>query len=293
MKLDFISDINKRANYAIVTLAVALATDLALFFIKLYIGLSSNSLAILSDAINNLSDTFACAIAIVSFAIIKKNNDGRLAYGYGRMEYVADFMMSVIICIVGFAFVYLAVERLILPSIMIFSWLYFGIVSATALVKVGLGFFFRYRNKRVDSGVLRASELDSFADAGITVMSLIGFALNRYAKLRIDAVFGLIISGIMIFNGIKLLIHSVKTLLGEKLDKEVCEEIRELCKAYESVEQIREINVHRYGAGYTELVVNAVFTSGINYDIIVKDVEDLTAVLKEKYGFEPKICISR
>ncbi len=293
MKLKPLDGVSQRANYVIVTLIIAAVTDLALFMIKLYIGLSSNSLAILSDAINNLSDTFACAIAIVSFAIIKKNNDGKLAYGYGRMEYVADFLMSVIICIVGFVFVYLAVERLILPYLMVFTWLYFGIVAATAAVKIGLGFFFRFRNKRVGSGVLKASELDSFTDAGITVMSLIGFSLNRYAKLRIDAVFGLVISAIMIFNGVKLLIKSIKTLLGEKLDGDTCEEIKKICLECGSIEDVKGINVHRYGAAYTELVINAVFTSGLNYDIIKNDVENLSAVLKEKYGFEPKICISR
>lgn len=284
---------NERTNRAILTLSVGLIADFVLFILKMYIGLATNSIAILGDALNNLSDTVACLIAIMSFVIVKKSKGDKLPYGYGRLEYIADFLMSVIVVIVGFVFVYLSIERLVLPYLMTFTWLYFGIIAATVAVKIGMGFFFKYMNKGVNSGVLKASVIDSFTDAGITVMSLIGFSLGKYAKLRLDAIFGLVISGVMIFNGVKLLVQSVRTLLGEKLEEKTQKEIEEICSSYDCVEEIRKINVHRYGAGYVELVVEAVFTKNTAYDIIENTVGEISERLKKTYGFEPKICITR
>lgn len=287
------TDASQRARSAMVTMGVGLGVNIALFIVKLYVGLASNSLAVMGDALNNLGDTIACSIAVISFALVAKSRDDKLEFGYGRMEYLASFLMAMIVCAVGAGFIYSAVERLILPYLMTFTWLYFGIIAATAAVKAGLGIFYRMRNKSVDSGVLRAAALDSFTDVGITVMSLIGFSLNRYAKLRLDAVFGLVISGIMLFNGIKLLVSSIKTLLGDKIDASEREKIGALCMSYDCVSEIKSVHLHKYGAGYAELIIEAVFTSGENYDIISTAVEELTALLKKEFGYEPKICISR
>lgn len=283
----------ERANSAILTMSIGLGINFLLFIVKIYVGLSSNSLAVMSDAINNLGDTFSCIIAVISFALVKKGKDGKLAFGYGRMEFLSDFLMAVIVCVVAAGFVYSAVERMVLPYLMTFTWFYFGIIAFTALVKVGMVFFYRYRNKRVNSGVLRASAFDSVTDVGITVMSLIGFSLNRYAKLRIDAIFGLIISGIMIFNGIKLLISSVRTLLGEKTNEADVKKVSEILLSFEQVKEVTNVVLHNYGAQYKELVVEVIFTSEENYDIISNIAEEAKVKIKKEFGYEPKICISR
>lgn len=285
-----IKDNNKRANGAILTMSVGLAVNIVLFGVKLFVGLACNSISILSDAINNLGDTLACIISVLSFVMLKKRSRD-LSFGYGRMEYVADFLMAIIVCCVGGGFLYTAVERMILVSLLTFTWRYFIIIAITALIKIGLGVFYLYRNKNTDSGVLKASVIDSFTDAGITAMTLIGYGLNRYAKLRIDAVFGIAISAFMLVNGIKLLVSSVKILLGEKIKEDEKKRITEICKKQTCVEEIKGMNLHKYGAEYEELVIDAVFTKGKNYDIITNAVDEISAEIKEEFGYEPKICI--
>lgn len=280
-----------RSKSALATMITGLVVNIVLFIVKLYIGLATNSIVIMSDAMNNLGDTFSCAVAVLSFALVLKGRGDRLAHGFGRMEYLADVLMSVIICIVGAGFIYSAIERLVFAYLMVFTWLYFGIIAATALVKVGLGLFYRYRNRKVDSGVLRAASIDSFTDAGITVMALIGYSLNQYAKLRIDAIFGLIVSGIMIYTGIRLLVSSVRTVLGEKPKKSFDDEVRNVVLSCENVRAVSDVELHDYGAGYRELIVGVVFTKGSDYDTIINTADKLTALLKEKFGYEPKICL--
>ena len=291
MKTDYI-DSNKRNNYAILTMAIGAVVNFGLFFIKMYIGLAAKSLAIMGDGINNIGDTFTCLIAVLSFYFVKKGKSEKLPFGYGRMEYLADFLMSVVVCIAGGVLVYLAVERLVLPYLMTFTWLYFGIIAGTVVVKVAMGFYYRFMNRKVNSMVLQASSIDSFTDAGITAMTLIGFGLHRYAQLRLDAFFGLAIAGIMIFNGIKLLVQSTRSLLGERISKEEEEAIRSIIMRNEQVADIKSVTLHKYGVDYAELVVEVVFTKGTDYDIITNIVADVKTNVKGAYGYETKICIS-
>ena len=281
-----------RAKSAAITMGVGMGVNLVLFAVKMYVGLASSSISVLMDAFNNLGDVAACLIAVFSFLLSVKKSGKGIDYGYGRMEYIADFIMAVIVCVVGAEFLYLASERFVLPYLLTFTWLYFGIIAAAALVKVGLGFFYRFRNKGIDSSVLKASSLDSFTDVGLTVMSLIGFGLNQYSKLRLDAVFGFIISAIVIVNGIKLLVSSVRTLMGGKIPDEERERIREVCLSEESIQDIVRLAKHDYGANYCELIVEAVFTKDVNSATMTSTVTRLGARLKEEFGYEPKICIN-
>lgn len=284
---------DKRTKSATLTMCIGCGVNLALFFVKMFIGLASNSLPVLGDAINNLADTITCIIAVASFLIVRKKSSGAVPYGYGRMEYIADFMMSVVVCIVGGALVYLAVERLTLPYLMTFNWLYFGIIAATAVVKILLGLFYRWRNKGVDSGVLKGAMLDSFTDAGITVTTLIGFSLARYASLRLDGIFGLIVAVVIIVNGAKLLVSSTRTLLGRPLDADSAEKITSLLLEKEAVSEVKSLHLHEYGSAYKELVIEVVLTEEMKYDIIKKTIAEATEEIGSRFGVVAKICIAR
>ena len=234
----------ERTRKAVLTVLAGGAVNLILFFVKLYIGLASNSLAILTDAVNNLSDALGFAIAALGFSAVSRRADGVFAYGYGRAEIL-------------------------------------------------LGFFFKSSNKRIDSGVLKGASLDSFIDAGITAMTLIGFALNRYSKLRLDAVFGLVIGVIMIVNGLKLLFSAAKKLLGTKLSRETEKDIADICASCGDSIGVRSVALHDYGAENKQLVIDAVFTNEKDFDKIINITEEISRKVKEKYGYDVKVCVGR
>ncbi len=283
----------ERNNKAVLTVIAGGAVNLVLFFVKLYIGLASNSLAILTDAVNNLSDFAGFAIAALGFSAVSRKADGVFSYGYGRAEYLADFVVAAIVCLVGASFLYKAVERFVLPYLMTFTWTYFAVIAATVAVKILLGFFFKSSNKRIDSGVLKGASLDSFIDAGITAMTLIGFALNRYSKLRLDAVFGLVIGVIMIANGVKLLFSAAKKLLGTKLSSETEKDIADMCASCSERLEVRSVALHDYGAENKQLVIEAVFTNEKDFDRIINITEEISRKIKEKYGYDAKVCVGR
>ena len=250
----------ERTRKAVFAVIAGGAVNLILFFVKLYIGLASNSLAVLTDAVNNLSDSLGFAIAALGFSAVSRRADGVFSYGYGRAEYLADFLVAAIVCVVGASFLYKAVERFVLPYLMTFTWTYFAVIAATVAVKLLLGVYFRKADSRINSGTLKGASLDSFLDAGITAMTLIGFALNRYSKLRLDALFGLVIGVIMIVNGLKLLFSAAKKLLGTKLPSETEKDIADICASCSERNEVRTLGLHDYGAENRQLVIEAEFT---------------------------------
>lgn len=283
----------ERCNKGILTMCVGLIINIGLSLLKLYIGITSYSIAILSDAVNNLIDGLSCGIAIFSFAFMKKGKTETLPYGYGRLEYIASFIMSLLVILVGGYFAYSALERMFYPFFLNFSWLSFGLIAGTVAVKFALGFYYRYKNKIIDSDILRTGSIDSFMDAGITAMTLIGYSLTRVNALRIDAIFGLIISAIIIYSGVKLFIANARTLLGKNLEKDKVEDIKQICSQYEFIEKVTSANIHNYGANYVELILEVVLTDNVKFDIIKLELESLKDKINTKYKVETKICISR
>ena len=282
----------ERVRKAVLAVLAGGVVNLILFFVKLYIGLASNSLAILTDAVNNLSDSAGFAIAALGFSAVSRRADGVFSYGYGRAEYLADFVVAAIVCAVGASFLYKAVERFVLPYLMTFTWTYFAVIAATVAVKILLGVFFKSADRRIDSGVLRGASLDSFLDAGITAMTLIGFALNRYSKLRLDAVFGLIIGIIMTLGGVKLLITSAGKLLGKKISPDREREIRDICLKYDEVEEVVGISVHDYGMENRHIIIEAVFTNDAQFAKIKNTTAEISREISERYGYFTKVCVA-
>lgn len=282
----------KRADYAILTIGIGLGLNAFLFILKLFVGLSVNSVSILTDSLNSLGDAAGCGIGWFSFAMLKKKASSNLKYGYGRMEYITNFLLSVIILLIGLLFLYMAAERLMMPYPVAFAWTYFGIMLFTVFVKIGMGFFYRFADKKVKSGVLEAMAFDSFLDAGITAMITVGLALGKFSWLRADAVLGITVSLILLIGGIKLLVGSVKTILGKKPDKKTAKRIGEICRSFEGTEMV-DLTVHDYGVDNKEIVMEVLFTNEKNFDIIKEVSFKLEEAVLAEFGGEVKICLAR
>lgn len=123
--------------------------------------------------------------------------------------------MSVCVAFTGFYFAYLALDRLLYPRPVNFLVRHAVLLAVTIAVKLVLGIIFRQLYKKRNSVVLKTVYADSFADCGVTAMTLLSFILSFYSGMRADAVFGLIVSTLIIINAVKLVISSTKTLLGE------------------------------------------------------------------------------
>lgn len=280
---------NKRA---VIVMCIGLACNVVLFGVKLYIGLAISSISIVTDAINNLGDIVTCALSVFCFALMQKNKRSeKYPYGYGRLESIISFFMAILIIAVGVYFFISALNRFMLATLLVFKWKYVGILMGTVLVKAGMAVFYRVENKKLNSDIIKSAFFDSVLDTSITAMTVIGVLLARYVQLRIDAVFGTVVSVITIIGGVKLFIEGIRTLLGRKLPEQVKDKLILEIKGIEGIEEIKSVDYHDYGSDYREVIVKAVFTKDVNDDIINNAINKVK-IIENENGFKISLAIS-
>lgn len=198
-------------NIHITAVSIGGLVNLGLFFAKLYVGISSNSLAVYCDAINNLGDTFACIIGIIGFIFAKKTGERKQK----RIQSLCTFVISIIICVTGAYFVYNGMERLMYPLKISYSNEYALIISITIAVKIIMGVMFIAFNKREPSPVLKALVTDSFLDCGITLFTLMGLFLIVKVQFAVDGIFAIVIGIAVTVSSLKNLIQQAKYLVND------------------------------------------------------------------------------
>ncbi len=242
--------------------ASASGVNFALGVVKVLAGLYTNSLSIVTDGVNNFGDVLSNAGAAAGFAVENKAPTRRFPGGFGRVEYVVAFVMSVIIMAVGGGFAYSAMDRIFYHPVVTFAWTQFGIVAATVAVKIGLAVMFRLAWKRCPSDVLKAQTADSIMDACITLFALLGLFLSRYIQFPVDAFIGLAISVVMIVAGVKLAVSSFMKLAGAA-DLARVSGIKNLCISQKGVTDAR-VRVYDFGTKYAEATVEIEWETGCN-----------------------------
>lgn len=235
--------------------SVGAGVNLVLFIIKLYIGLSTNSIAIYADALGSIADCAVCAAAIVGFSMLNAAKSESFPFGAGKIEDLLNLIISAVILVTGGAFVYISLERLLYPVPVWYSQLYFVLIAATAAVKLALAFFFKSVFKKTGAPTIKNLQTDSFLDFFITVCTLVSFTLSAKAKFSVDGLAGIIIGFVLAAEGFKMTVSSAAQIIGEN-DTEECRKMKSLIEADEAVENVSSIQCHRYGE-------TAVFTAEI------------------------------
>ena len=104
---------NVREKYGVLGGVLGIICNIVLFIVKLVIGLALNAIAIMSDAFNNLTDSFSSIVSIISAKMSNKKPDKDHPFGHGRIEYISTLIVSFIIVIVGFELLTTSIEKLI------------------------------------------------------------------------------------------------------------------------------------------------------------------------------------
>ncbi|MGN0533807.1 MAG: cation diffusion facilitator family transporter [Eubacterium sp.] len=193
------------------TAIFGLAANFALFLLKLYVGISSNSLSIYCDAINNLGDTLSCIIAIVGFAAAVKLTQRRS----NRLQSLCSFVIGCVVAVAGAYFAYSGVERMMYPVVVTYSVKYAALVALTVIVKVIMGIVYTCANKKESSPVLKTLALDSFLDCAITAAALMGFSLTVKINFAIDGIVGIVIGIIAAAGAVKTAVQQAKSLIND------------------------------------------------------------------------------
>lgn len=236
-----------RSKKIIQTSLVGIFANLGLVVIKAIVGLFAMSVAIIMDAINNLSDALSSVITIVGTKLAQKKPDEKHPYGHGRVEYLTSLIISVIIIIAGSAAIVESIIAIIennLPQFEIWSVI---LIAIAVLVKIVISFFFRYRGKKLNSDALKGSGIDALFDAFLSLGTLIAIIVALIWQVNIEGYIGVIIGLFMIKSGIDVLRGSLSSIIGERTSKETSEAIKKLVCSNPEVKGAYDLIVNNYG----------------------------------------------
>lgn len=237
-----------REKKIIKTAIIGIAVNAVLASVKIFIALASNSVAIISDAVNNLSDAFSSVITIFGSKLAAKLPDENHPYGYGRTEYIGGLAVSIIVLMLGFEFLKTSVENIINPVDTSFSAPMLAILFIAIFVKFAVGLYYKKIGNLTKSISLKAVGTEALGDAIISCVILISAALSYFADIEIDGYAGALASLFIIYNGVILIKETFDKIIGQRVEKEVSDEIYAAVCECEIVQGAYDLILHNYGA---------------------------------------------
>ncbi|MBE6772631.1 MAG: cation diffusion facilitator family transporter [Ruminococcaceae bacterium] len=205
---------NIRNKSTSAVLSVVFLLNFILFAVKLYVGLSSNSISIYSDGINNLFDGISAVTGLVCFFLLSGCRDLSLNPRSEKTEQLFSFVLSAVIVFTGGVFFFNSLERLMYPAPVWFTASYFYIIAATAAVKLLLFFFLRSKSRKNGGSMLRVMSLDSLLDFFITAVTFVTLLVSQRGGASFDAYAGLVISVLILISGVGSFRKSIKAVVG-------------------------------------------------------------------------------
>ena len=246
-----------RTRYGMLASVVGIFCNVLLFSVKLAIGLILSSLAVTSDAFNNLSDAASSIISFVGVKMAGKPADAEHPFGHGRIEYIAALIVSFLVIEVGFTFFKSSISKIMHPEEITFDPVPFIILILSILVKLWMAFFNNKLGKRIDSKVMLATAADSLGDVITTSATVISIVICHFTSINVDAIAGLIVSGIVIWSGVSIAKDTLEPLIGQRVPSELYQKITDMVESYEGIVGAHDLIVHNYGPNRSMATIHA------------------------------------
>lgn len=223
--------------------------NILLFAIKTLAGILSGSVAIIADAINNLSDASSNVVGFLGFKLSSLPADEEHPYGHGRYEYIASLIVAFIIMFIGIELFRSSIDKILNPTAIKFEIITVVILIVSILIKLFMSVFSLSAGKKIKSDTLLAVATDSRNDVLATLAVLISLTIFKFFNINIDGYVGVFVSAVILISGVKIVIETVATLLGKAPEKEFVEKLTNKILSYESVLGLHDLLIHDYGPG--------------------------------------------
>ncbi len=243
-----IIDVEENRNKVIVkTSVIGIVTNILLATVKAIIGLMANSIAVVLDAVNNMSDALSSIITIVGNKLSQKLPNEKHPLGYGRIEYLTAMTVASIVLYAGITSGVESIKKIINPETADYTTTSLIIIAIAVIVKFVLGRYVKAQGERVQSGSLIASGADALFDAIISLSVLAAALIFIFTGLSLEAYIGVLISIFIIKAGFGMLMDTVSDLLGKRADKDLSKRIKEILRSEEGVRGAYDLIINDYG----------------------------------------------
>lgn len=238
---------NDRGKIIIRTSIIGIVANVFLASFKAVVGLMSNSIAIVLDAVNNLSDAISSVITIIGTKLARKQPDKKHPMGHGRVEYLTATVISIIVLYAGVTSFVESIKKIIEPETPDYSGVTLVIIAVGVVVKILLGRYVKGVGEKVNSNSLIASGSDATFDAVISASTLVAAVIFIYSGISLEAWLGAIISVIIMKAGFEMLRDTVSQILGERVDASFSKAIKMTIAGFPEVRGAYDLVLHSYG----------------------------------------------
>ena len=275
---------DNREKVVVRTSIISIISNIILAGFKAFVGLLANSIAIVSDAVNNLSDALSSIITIVGTKLAGRAPDKKHPYGYGRIEYMTSLIVSGIVLYAGITALVESVKKIIHPEVADYSTVTLIILIAGIIVKFALGMYVKKKGKDVNSDSLVASGSDAFNDAILSISVLASAIIYMVFHISLEAYVGVLLSIFIIKAGLELIKESVDNILGVRVESSLAKSIKKEIAKEKEIQGAYDLILHDYGPDRYSGSVHIEVPDTLSVADIDKLSRRITRTIKEKYG---------
>ena len=281
-------DEKKRSHVIVRTSIIGIFANVLLVIFKGIVGILANSVSIIMDALNNLTDALSSVITIIGTKLSLKRPDKNHPYGYGRIEYITSTLIAALILFAGGMALYESINSIIdyykngtMPDYQIYSII---IISMAIVVKILLGLYFRYQAKKVNSENLNSSGLDALFDSLLSIGTLISLIFAMTLHFYIEGYVGILIGLFIIKSGIELIKESLSSMIGNRFDKDLIKEIKQDIVRIPNVLGAYDLILNSYGHNKNIGSIHIAVSDTLEALEIQKIEREIASLMQEKYN---------
>lgn len=254
---DDVNNENVRSAYGILCSILGILFNVFLFGIKYFAGVLSGSIAIMADAFNNLSDAGSSLITLIGFKFAGMEPDNEHPFGHGRIEYIAGFIVSVLIILMGVELFKSSIVKIFNPESIDTSLAAIVILIISILVKLYMSLYNGSIGKKINSSAMKATATDSKSDCIATTVVLISMLILKLTGLNIDGYSGVLVACFILYAGYDAAKETLSPLLGQLPDNSLVQNIEQIVMNYDEIVGIHDLVVHDYGPGRLMISLHA------------------------------------
>ncbi len=267
-----------REKKIVQTSLIGILGNVVLVTLKAIFGILANSVSVILDALNNLSDALSSTITIIGTKLAHKRPDAEHPYGHGRVEYLTSLIIAIIILVTGAAAIYQGVNTIINPVETNYTTITLVIMIIAIVTKIGLGLYFRFVGKKVSSTALVGSGVDALFDALLSLATLVGIITAMIWQINIEGYLGILIGLFILKSGISILRESFSNIIGERASKETALGIKKVVTDHKEVIGAYDLIVNNYGP---ERAIGSIHIE-VDDNMTAKDIHSLSRQISEE-----------
>lgn len=236
-----------REKIIVRTSVIGILANLFLAAFKAAVGLFANSISVVLDAVNNLSDALSSVITIVGTKLSSKPADKKHPLGHGRAEYLTAMLIAALVLYAGITSLIESIKKIITPEDPDYSIISLIIIATAVVVKIVLGLYVSKTGKKVNSDSLKNSGKDALLDAVISASVLVAAVIFMIWHISLEAYLGAVISLVIIKSGIDMFRETISEILGKRIDADFSKELKKNICAFDEVYGAYDLILHSYG----------------------------------------------